>query len=100
MFKGINEPSPVSPVDVYGFKTILKTIRQVYPDALVAPTLMIAASDSRKYINVSKNIYNFAPIVINPEDLARSHGIDERNKIEDFTRGIGFYYLLIKNSNK
>jgi carboxypeptidase PM20D1 len=100
MLKGINEPSPVSPVDVYGFKTILKTIRQVYPDALVAPTLMIAASDSRKYINVSKNIYNFAPIVINPEDLARSHGIDERNKIEDFTRGIGFYYLLIKNSNK
>jgi carboxypeptidase PM20D1 len=61
---------------------------------------MIAASDSRKYIGVSKNIYNFAPIVITSEDLARTHGIDERNKIEDFTRGIGFYYLLIKNSNK
>ena len=99
MINGFNEPSPVSPVDVYGFKSILKTIRKVYPEAIVAPTLMIAASDSRKYINVSKNIYNFAPIVIYPEDLARTHGIDERIKIEDFTRGIGFYYLLIKNSN-
>jgi carboxypeptidase PM20D1 len=99
MLEGFNEPSPVSPVDVYGFKSILKTIRQVYPEALVAPTLMIAASDSRKYINVCKNIYNFAPIVVYPEDLARTHGIDERNKIEDFTRGIGFYYLLIKNSS-
>jgi carboxypeptidase PM20D1 len=100
MLEGFNEPSPVSPVDVYGFETILKTIRQVYPEALVAPSLMIAASDSRKYINVSKNIYNFAPIIVKPEDLARAHGIDERNKIEDFTRGIGFYYLLIKNSSK
>jgi carboxypeptidase PM20D1 len=100
MIEGFSEPSPVSPVDVYGFKAILKTIRQVYPEALVAPTLMIVASDSRKYIKVSKNIYNFAPIVVTSEDLARMHGIDERNKIEDFTRGISFYYLLIKNSNK
>lgn len=100
MLEGFNEPSFVSPVDVYGFKAILKTIRQVYPDALVAPTLMIAASDSRKYIEVSKNIYNFAPIVVTSEDLARTHGINERIKIEDFTRGIGFYYLLIKNTNK
>lgn len=100
MLEGFNEPSFVSPVDVYGFKAILKTIRQVYPDALVAPTLMIAASDSRKYIEVSKNIYNFAPIVVTSEDLARTHGINQRIKIEDFTRGIGFYYLLIKNTNK
>jgi carboxypeptidase PM20D1 len=100
MIMGFKEPSPVSPVEVYGFKTILNTMRQVYPEALVAPTLMIVASDSRKYINVSKNIYNFTPIVITSGDLARIHGIDERNKIEDFTRGIGFYYQLIKNSNK
>ena len=98
--EGFREPSPVSPVDVYGFKVILKTIRQVYPEALVAPTLMVVASDSRKYIKVSKNIYNFAPIVVTSADLARMHGIDERNKIEDFTKGISFYYLLIKNSNK
>jgi carboxypeptidase PM20D1 len=98
--EGFNEPSIVSPVDVYGFKAIIKTIRQIYPDALVAPTLMIAASDSRKFKEVSKNIYNFAPLVVTSEDLARAHGLDERIKIEDFTHGIGFYYLLIKNSNK
>ena len=62
--------------------------------------MMIAASDSRKYIEVSKNIYNFAPIIVTPEDLSRTHGLDERNKIEDFKRGIGFYYLLIKNCDK
>ena len=100
MLQGFSEPSPVSPTDSYGFNTIHKTIREVYPDAFVAPTMLIGGTDSRKYIEVCKNIYNFAPIVISTEDLARLHGIDERIKIEDFTRGIGFYYLLIKNSNE
>jgi carboxypeptidase PM20D1 len=97
--KGFSNPQPVSPVNVFGFKTILNTIRQVYPDALVAPTMVCVSSDSRHYIGVSKNIYNFAPIVLTYEDLARTHGLDERNKIEDFSRGIFFYYQLIKNSN-
>jgi len=100
MLEGFTEPAPVSPSDGPGFETLLKTIRQVYPEAVVAPTMMLAASDSRKYIEVSKNIYNFAPIIVTSEDLARTHGLDERNKIEDFSRGIGFYYLLIKNSNQ
>ncbi len=97
---GHKEPAPVSPVDVPGFETIHKTIRQVYPEALVAPTMMLAASDSRKYIGVSKNIYNFAPIVVTSESMARIHGLNERNKIEEFRQGIGFYYLLIKNCEK
>jgi len=59
--------------------------------------MMIAASDSRKYTGVSSNIYNFAPIMVTSEDLARTHGLNERNKIEDYKRGIGFFYQLIKN---
>ena len=97
--EGFSDPQPVSPVNVFGFKTILHTIRQVYPDALVAPTMVVVSSDSRHYTEVSKNIYNFAPIILTSEDLARTHGLNERNKIEDFTRGIFFYYQLIKNSN-
>jgi len=61
--------------------------------------MVLVASDSRKYMEVSKNIYNFAPIVVTAEDLARTHGLDERTKIEDYLRGIVFYYQLIKNSN-
>ena len=61
--------------------------------------MMIASSDSRKYIGVCKNIYNFAPIIVTSEDMERIHGLNERNKIDDYTRGIGFYYQLLKNSN-
>ncbi len=97
--EGTKEPAPVSPVDGLGFKTLLKTIRQVYPEAIIAPTMMLVASDSRKYIELTRNIYNFAPIVVTAEDLARTHGLNERIKIEDFNQGINFYYQLIKNGN-
>jgi carboxypeptidase PM20D1 len=97
---GLREPAPVSPASGFGFETINKTIRQTYPGAVVAPTMMLAASDSRKYIGVCKNIYNFAPIVVTSEDMARTHGLNERNSIEDYKRSINFYYLLIKNGDK
>ncbi len=100
ILEGLRDPAPVSPASGLGFETINKTIRQIYPEAIVAPTMMLAASDSRKYLGVCRNIYNFAPIVVTSEDMARTHGLNERNSIEDYRRGINFYYLLIKNSDK
>jgi carboxypeptidase PM20D1 len=99
IIKGNREPRPVSPVDGFGFYTIFNTIGQIYPDAVIAPTILLVGTDSREYAGISKNIYNFTPIVVTSEDLARIHGLDERIKIEDFTRGISFYYQLIRNSN-
>ena len=93
------EPAPVSPSNVAGFQNVLKALRQVYPEAAVAPTLMLSSSDSKLFSVVSKNIYRFAPIILNSEDMARIHGLNERNSIEDFKRGIGFYYQIIKISN-
>ena len=98
--EGFSEPSPVSPVNVFGFETVLTTIRQIYPDAVVAPTMMLAASDSRHYSEISKNIYRFAPIIVTPEDMATIHGLNEKNKILNFKTAISFYYQLIKNSNR
>lgn len=97
--EGKSEPAPVSPADVTGFTNIFTVIRQIYPEAAVAPTMMLSSSDSRYFSGVSKNIYRFAPIIVNSEDMARIHGPDERTRIEDFKRGIGFYYQLIKLSS-
>ena len=96
----VDEPSPVSPVDTEGFLNILKAIRQTYPDVVVAPTMMLGASDSRHFTIVTDNIYRFAPIVVTSEDMARIHGIDERNSVIEYQQGIGFYQRLIQLSCK
>jgi carboxypeptidase PM20D1 len=94
----ISEPVPASPSDSPAFKKIFKTIGEVYPEAVAAPTMMLGSSDSKHFTVLTKNIYRFAPLIINSEDMSRMHGLNERVKIEDFKRGIGFYYRLIKNT--
>jgi carboxypeptidase PM20D1 len=95
--EGLSEPVQVSPVDAAGFQNIFAALRQVYPDAVVAPTMMLGSSDSKHFTGITKNIYRFAPIVVTPADMARIHGLNERTKIDDYIKGISFYYQLIRN---
>jgi carboxypeptidase PM20D1 len=98
--ESISEPTPVSPADVPGFAYIRTAMKQVYNEAVIAPTVMLASSDSKHFVGISGNIYRFSPVLLNHEDMARIHGLNERNSIENFKRGIGFYYQLIKVSNQ
>ncbi|MFO0620137.1 MAG: M20 family peptidase [Polyangia bacterium] len=91
------EPSPVSDVHSAVFSTFGQTIVSLFPDALVAPGLMIGASDGRHFAKVSDSVYRFVPMVLAPEDLARLHGTDERIRQSDYLRMIRFYAQLVQN---
>ncbi len=94
-----SEATISSPANAPGFQFILKSLGQTFPEAVISPTMMLGSSDSKHFTAISDNIYRFAPIVVNSEDMARIHGLNERTLISDFKRGIGFYYQLIRNSN-
>lgn len=96
--EGYTNPSVVSNSNSAGFKTISKTIREIFPEVVVAPYLVIGATDARQYQNVSKNIYRFIPLVLTDEDLKRMHGINERISIENYKDVIRFYVRIIENS--
>jgi carboxypeptidase PM20D1 len=93
-----SEPSPVSGTNSPGFQIIEKTIRQVFPEVLIAPGISIAATDARHYAPLSNSIYRFCPLWLTPEDLNRIHGTDERISIESYERIVKFYVQLIYNS--
>lgn len=95
--ESVHEPSPVSPLDSPGFNLIHTTIKQVFPEVIVNPMVALGATDSRFYVDLSPNIYRFAPLTLHQEDLARIHGLNERISIEDYKRAIGFYYQLLIN---
>ncbi len=94
----IENPTPVSDVESFGFKVIHRTIKEIFPKTVVAPSLVIAATDSRFYTHVSDNIFRFVPLQIEREDLSRLHGINERINIEAYKESIRFYRQLILNS--
>jgi carboxypeptidase PM20D1 len=92
------EPSAVSSIESPSFQLLQRTIGQTVPETIVAPALLVAATDSRHYAGLTKNIFRFLPITLRPEDTKRYHGIDERISIDDYERCIRFYAQLIRNS--
>ncbi len=94
----LSEPSPVSKVESPSFKLFHRTIRQIFRDVLVAPWLVVGASDSRHYAKLSDNIYRFVPMRMGPEDAPRIHGTDERISVEDYEQCVRFFIQLIRNS--
>jgi carboxypeptidase PM20D1 len=97
-FEGNAEPSPVSPTDNPGYRAIAASVRQVFPGAVVAPGLMIAATDSRHFAAVSDAIYRFEPVRAGPDDLPRFHGTNERVSIANYVEMIQFYHQLLRNT--
>ncbi len=99
-YQGFNgEPSDVSPKDGQAYDLLNQTIKEIFPNVLTAPNLVIGATDSRHFKDVSKNIYRFVPYHINKENIDSFHGIDEHIPVEDYRDAIRFYRQLILNSN-
>lgn len=90
------EASPVSSIESPVFTSLSRTIRQVYPEVVVAPYLMAGASDSRHYIGLTGNIYRFSPDLMDNNLMHTIHGINERVSIESLGRKVQFYGQLIQ----
>jgi len=93
----VQEASPVAAVESRNFRIIEKSIRQIFPDVIVAPSLAIVASDSRHFAALTPAVYRFAPMVLKFDDLARLHGINERIAVDNYIQMIKFYRQLIVN---
>lgn len=94
-----SEPSKVARQDAPGYQAIAKTIRQLQPEVIVAPALMLGATDARHFDDVADNVYRFSPVRAGPNDLPRFHGTNERISVANYTEMIQFYYQLLRNVN-
>ena len=93
-----NEASPVASDKEPAFKILAKTIGQVSKEeVLVSPSLVLGATDSKHFNNISPNVFKYLHIRMDATDLKRVHGTNERILIKDYEELIRFYYQLMKN---
>jgi carboxypeptidase PM20D1 len=97
-FPGNTDPPPVTGTASPSFQMFSRTIREVFPDVIVTPGLMVAATDSRHYVGITNKIFRFSPVRANSDDLKRFHGTNERLSIEGYADMIRFYRRLIENA--
>ena len=93
----VEEASKVSSVKSGGFTLLSTAINKIFPDAVVAPSLLIAQTDSRHFKNVTENIYRFMPVRMDDKILDSMHGNNEKIGIHEFMESIAFYKLLIES---
>lgn len=87
----IEEASEISEINSESYRILTNTISKIYPDAIALPYLMSGGTDSRKYFNVSKNIYRFSAVILTKKDYATIHSKNERISFENFSNMIKFY---------
>ncbi len=92
------EPSNVSPVDSPNFALLSRTVLEVFPGAIVAPYLMVAATDSRHFEGLTSDVYRFMPFRLNAAEIESIHGTNESLPIEVLGDVVTFYVRLIRNA--
>ena len=92
----LTNPSPVSSIESEAYKTLEKTIRDMFPNSVVVPGLVGGGTDARYFYDISDDVYRFYPMRIGPDSMTRFHGIDEKISKDNYTEIIEFAYHLIK----
>lgn len=90
--------SAVASTESEGYADLVAAIGVVYPDAVVAPGLVLGGTDSSHYGRIADDAYRFAPLDLDISDSARMHGVNERIGVENYARCIDFYEALIRQS--
>lgn len=81
-----------------GYAAIALSTRAAYGAIPVAPSLVIGGTDSRHYVEVSDDLYRFAPVTMTTADLRRFHGTDERLSIDNLARAAAWYEDLMRRA--
>lgn len=91
-----SEASPVSSTASPSYQLINRTVRALYPGTIVAPGLMVGATDSRYFTGLTSNIFRFSPVRATQADLARFHGVNERIASANLVDLIRFYHEVLR----
>ncbi|MDR2572259.1 MAG: M20/M25/M40 family metallo-hydrolase [Oscillospiraceae bacterium] len=94
---GVN-PSAFSNMDSEGYTRLSSAIGATWPEAIISPYLMIAASDSRHYCEICDVVLRFSAMALSSDDRKRIHGNDERISESQFLEALMFYQRIISAS--
>jgi carboxypeptidase PM20D1 len=94
------EASRLSSANAEAYRLLERSIREVFPDALVAPSLVVVGTDSKHFEGIADNVYRFMPVRFKPADLALPHGTNERISADQLADMVRFYHRLLEQSAK
>lgn len=71
-----------------GYAVISQAITAVYPDAVVVPSLLVATTDTRHYIDLADDLYRFQGILVATSQASSVHGTNEYIDVQSYENAI------------
>ncbi|MBQ3498618.1 MAG: M20/M25/M40 family metallo-hydrolase [Clostridia bacterium] len=90
------EASNFSPTDSRAFKALEKITVSDYPEAIVAPYLVMGGTDAYYYERVCENVYRYSPFIADTKLLLCTHGTNERLPLATVGEAVVFFKRYIK----
>jgi carboxypeptidase PM20D1 len=93
-----SEPSPVSSIEGEAFRKLHRAVKATFPEAIVSPSLVLGATDSRHFVPLADNVFRFLPARLGRDDLKRYHGVNERIGTQNYGEFIRFYMRYLRET--
>ena len=79
---------PVAEYPGSGYGVIQAAVENVYPEAVVVPSMLMAVTDTRHYIDLVDNQYRFHGVKMATSQATSIHGTDEYVDVESYEKSI------------
>lgn len=93
--ESLSEPSAVSSVECREYHAVRKAAGKFSGGLPVLPSIFAAATDSRHYAKISRQVYRFLPVNLDQRGVGMLHSTGESVSIRDYLRCVGFYRELV-----
>jgi acetylornithine deacetylase/succinyl-diaminopimelate desuccinylase-like protein len=88
--------TPPSPLDTELYAVMTSVTKSHIEDAVVVPGVSTGFTDSRVFRRMGIPAYGFVPVLMEPEDIGRAHGNDERLSIENLRLGTQILFETVR----
>lgn len=90
------EHATVSDTNTEFFQALVSTLGELVPQGVTVPMLTPGTTDSCFFRRKGVSAYGLFPAIIDPVELARFHGIDERISLENLRLGTEVIYRVLQ----
>ena len=87
--------SGVTSFDSKAFRRVENAVKDIFPDVVSLPYIMTGASDSRFFDEISSGVVRFVPFLIDDQQLASIHGLNENVDLSCLAPAVDFYKHII-----
>jgi carboxypeptidase PM20D1 len=92
------EVMPFTKIGTEPWRRLEEGILQIWPGTLVAPYLMLAASDARQFTRICDNVLRFSGMELTAEERRMIHGANERIPLDKLETTVKFFTCMMLKS--